>query len=197
MPCGNILITDLQLLLVTQASKDPRTGAELGTGTFSARQARSPGLQSHAEHLTRKHPAPVWWQGRGGRQSWHPPGLPSIETEQQCLPTGAWLGQALLDTPLTPPQPKCLLPPPSLLATGLPHRPPPGWRGGVSGTVSGCLQGQDRALMRPRWEEPIWVWAVALTISPELGVRVRGNEYSLIPYCVSGSILGALPMLCP
>lgn len=31
-PCHSILIRDLQLLLVTQASEDPRTDAELGTG---------------------------------------------------------------------------------------------------------------------------------------------------------------------
>ena len=38
----SILIGDVQLLLTTQVSEDPRTGVELGTGTFSAKAGEVP-----------------------------------------------------------------------------------------------------------------------------------------------------------
>lgn len=56
---------NLELLLVIQASEGPRTGAEQDTGTFSARQARSPGFWCHTGHSTQTHLASVWRQKRG------------------------------------------------------------------------------------------------------------------------------------
>lgn len=82
---------------------DPRTEAELGIGTFSVRQAGSPGFQSHTEHLTQKHPDSVWWQGSGGwNEGWGHPGLPVIDAGRQFFPAGARLCLALLDMPPAP-----------------------------------------------------------------------------------------------
>ena len=122
-PCCSILIRDLQLLLVIQASVDPRTEAELGIGTFSVRKAGSPGFQSHTEHLTQKHPDSVWWRGSGGwKEGWGHPGLPVIDAGRQFFPAGAWLCLALLDMPPAPsPNQSALSSLPPFMAMQLPH----------------------------------------------------------------------------
>lgn len=76
-----------------QASEDPRTGVELSDGTFSARQARSPGFRSHTEHLIQKHPASVFWQQSGGWKGQRPhPGLLSTEADQQFFSSWGMAG---------------------------------------------------------------------------------------------------------